>query len=158
MRAVGLEDPLSDMVHKSNLRVRYSSWLLAILALAAVYLVSARIPARADSGPGPDDIDIEATAGFEGLAIGRLGGWVPFRIIVRNQGPPILGKLVVFAEAPPNHQSREFAEEVQLPTGSRKFYEIEAYLSSAQADPVVRLIQRSSSGDRIVKEIPVKVK
>src|SRR5262249_26316494 len=27
----------------------------------------------------------------------------------------------------------------------------------AQADPVVRLIQRSSSGDRIVKEIPVKV-
>src|SRR5262249_27277208 len=74
-----------------------------------------------------------------------------------NQGPPINGRLTVFAPAPSQHQSREFSEEVQLPTGSKKLYEIEAYLNSTQMEPVVRLIQHSSSGDRVVTEAPVRV-
>jgi hypothetical protein len=109
----------------------------------------------ADAGAG--DVDIEVRAGFGGLSISRLGAWVPFRILVANQGPPINGRLVVFADAPSNHQSREFSEDVQLPTGSKKLYEIGAYLNSDQVDPVVRLVQHSSSGDKVVAEIPVKV-
>jgi hypothetical protein len=130
---------------------------LALIGSLATILISGTLRVRADTGPNAASVDIEVKAGFGGLAVSRLGGWVPFRIIVTNQGPPIAGRLVVFAEAPPQQQSREFSEDVQLPTGSRKLYEIEAYLTSTQLEPVVRLIQHSRSGDKVVMETPVKV-
>ena len=130
---------------------------LALIASLATILTGGPLWAWADTGPNAAGVDIEVKAGFGGLSVSRLGGWVPFRVIITNQGPPISGRLVVYAEAPSQQQSREFSEDVQLPTGSRKFFEIEAYLNSTQAEPVVRLIQHSSSGDKVVTEAPVKI-
>jgi hypothetical protein len=130
---------------------------LALIVSLATILTGGPLLAWADTGPNAAGVDIEVKAGFGGLAVSRLGGWVPFRVIITNQGPPISGRLVVFAEAPSQQQSREFSEDVQLPTGSRKFFEIEAFLNSTQVEPVVRLIQHSSSGDKVVMETPVKI-
>jgi hypothetical protein len=145
------------MVKGRNLMLQAWSRKLALLALLVISLAlgSARAPVAADSGSL--GVDIEVKAGFGELAVSRLGSWIPFRIVVTNQGPPIAGRLTVFAEAPSSHQSREFSEDVQLPTGSKKLYEIQAYLNSTQLDPVVRLIQHSSSGDKVLTETPVKI-
>jgi hypothetical protein len=147
------------MSKRQNSSSGSSGWrqVLAAILGTAIVLSGAYCVVAADTGSGTGDVEIEVKAGFGGLSISRLGGWVPFRILVSNQGPPINGRLVVFADAPSNHQSREFSEDVQLPTGSKKLYEIGAYLNSPQVDPVVRLVQRSSSGDRVVAEAPVKI-
>jgi hypothetical protein len=145
------------MMNSANRKSAPLGTRLALIASLVTILISGAMQTPAETGPGAAGVDIEVKPGFGGLAVSRLGGWVPFRIIVTNQGPPIAGRLAVFAEAPPQQQSREFSEDVQLPTGSRKLYEIEAYLTSTQLEPVVRLIQHSPSGDKVVMETPVKV-
>ncbi len=85
-------------------------------------------------------------AGFGGLAVNNFGGgWVPFRISLTNDGDPVSGKLIVRTEYQSNVQGREFSVEVQLPTGSRQFYEIPAYINSSQKDPTVSLVSRDGS-------------
>ena len=145
------------MVKAENRKSAFWGFRLALVAALAGIMLCGPFRGWAETGPNTTSVDIEVKAGFGGLAVSRLGGWVPFRIILTNQGPPIAGRLAVFAEAPSQQQSREFSEEVQLPTGSRKLFEIEAYLTSTQLEPVVRLIQHSSSGDKVVMESPVKI-
>src|SRR5215472_9518216 len=117
-----MKSALFNMAERRNLKSRLSKWRLALLACVAMGLLICCLAARAETAPGAADVDIEVRAGFGGLAISRLGGWVPFRIIVTNQGPPINGRLTVFAPAPSQHQSREFSEDVHLPTGSKKLF------------------------------------
>ncbi|HLF82742.1 MAG TPA: hypothetical protein VI837_01045 [Blastocatellia bacterium] len=94
-------------------------------------------------------------AGFGRLEVSNwTGSWVPFRISLSNQGPPISGRLIVHCEssANPNPQVREYVKEIQLPTGSRQLHEIAAFLNSGES-PIVRL----QSGDRVVAETRVNV-
>src|SRR5436853_6590375 len=77
-------------------------------------------------------VELIVHAGFGGLDVNYSGGWVPFHIQVSNQGAPISGRLVVVSKASQNQgsQDREFIKDIQLPTGSRQFHEIAAYLNS----------------------------
>jgi hypothetical protein len=88
------------------------------------------------------DVEIAVKAGFSSLDVNSsTGGWVPFRIMVSNQGEAISGRLIVRAESPsnPNKQVREFVKDVQLPTGSRQLHHISAFLNSGSG-PEVELV------------------
>ncbi|HYP29275.1 MAG TPA: hypothetical protein VE262_21370 [Blastocatellia bacterium] len=100
-------------------------------------------------------LEMSVKAGFGRVEIvGYTGTWVPFRIMVSNQGEAITGQLVVRTEADsdPTPQFRQFVKDVQLPTGSRQYHEISAYINSGE-DAVVRLM----SGDNIVAEVTLSV-
>ena len=101
------------------------------------------------------DFEMTVRAGFGRLEVSNwTGSWVPFRISIANQGPPISGRLVVHCETSPNPttQVREYVKEVQVPTGSRQLHEIAAFLNSGES-PIVSL----QSGDRVVAETRVNV-
>ncbi len=88
------------------------------------------------------DVEIAVRAGFNQLDVNsNLGGWVPFRIMVSNEGEAISGRLIVRSESPanPNKQVREFVKDVQLPTGSRQLHHISAFLNSGSG-PEVKLV------------------
>jgi hypothetical protein len=88
------------------------------------------------------DVEMIVKAGFNRLDVNsNTGGWVPFRIMVSNQGETISGRLVVRSESPsnPNKQVREFVKDVQLPTGSRQLHHISAFLNSGSG-PEVKLV------------------
>src|SRR5215472_14528612 len=109
-----------------NRRLRPSHLKIAaslLVALAALALNRGRDGAQADSGSDaqsarPGDVEIAVHAGFGELTVLGLGAWVPFRIVLRNNGEGISGKLIVHAAAPPNQQSREFVEAISLPAHS----------------------------------------
>ena len=125
---------------------------ILVLALLIAALVSPsafdclRVGAQdAPAEPGvlrAGDVEIAVRAGFNRLDVnGYTGGWVPFRIMVSNQGEAISGRLIVRGESPanPNKQVREFVKDVQLPTGSRQLHTISAFLNSGSG-PEVRLV------------------
>ena len=101
------------------------------------------------------DFEMIVRAGFGRLEVSNwTGSWVPFRISLSNQGPPISGRLIVHCESSPNPapQVREYVKEIQLPTGTRQLHEIAAFLNSGES-PIVRL----QSDDRVVAETRVSV-
>ena len=82
-----------------------------------------------------DKIEMIVKAGYGKLEVNSwLGSWTPFRISITNQGEAIAGKLVVLTKGSSNQnsQGREFVKEIQLPTGSRQFHEISAFLNSGE--------------------------
>lgn len=102
-----------------------------------------------------ENLEMVVRAGFGRLEVSNwTGSWVPFRVSIMNQGPPIAGRLIVHCESSPNPnpQVREYLKEIQLPTGSRQFHEIAAFLNSGE-NPIVRL----QSGDRVIAETRVNV-
>jgi hypothetical protein len=118
--------------------------------------VKAQEGAQAESGVARNEnLEIAVKAGFGRLEVNHWNGsWVPFRITVSNQGPPITGRLVVHCESTPNPtpQVREYVKDVQLPTGSHQLHEIAAFLNSGE-NPTVRLY----SGDRVAIEATTPV-
>ena len=102
-----------------------------------------------------ENLEMIVRAGFGRLAVSNwTGSWVPFRISLANQGPPITGRLIVHCESSPspNPQVREYVKEIQVPTGSRQFHEIAAFLNSGES-PLVRV----ESSDRVVAETRITV-
>lgn len=102
-----------------------------------------------------ENLELIVKAGFGRLEVNHwIGGWVPFRITVSNQGPPITGRLVVYCESnsSPTPQRREYIKEIQLPTGSHQLHEIAAFLNSGE-NPVVRVY----SGDSVAIETAIPV-
>src|SRR5262245_66151466 len=94
-------------------------------------------------------------AGFGRLEVSNwVGSWVPFRISISNQGPPISARLIVHCESSPNPnpQVREYVKEVQLATGSRQLHEIAAFLNSGER-PIVRI----QADDQVITEAPVNI-
>src|SRR5262245_45748114 len=74
-----------------------------------------------------ENLEMVVRAGFGRLSVNNwTGSWVPFRINITNQGPPLNGRLIVHCEsaANPNPQVREYVKDLQLPTGSRQLHEI----------------------------------
>ncbi|HVF88850.1 MAG TPA: hypothetical protein VNH22_02210 [Blastocatellia bacterium] len=136
--------------------------LLLLLALPSIFVsTSARAQDGATAEPAskPEGeasvrnggLEMSVKAGFGRIeVVGNTGTWVPFRITVANQGEPISGRLVVRgeSESDPAPQYRQFVKDVQLPSGSRQYHEISAYLNSGE-DVVVRLM----AGDRVVAEV-----
>ena len=135
--------------------------LLFILLIVALALPSAFVsgPASAQDAPPANSseaaanpkgqggfrsggLEMSVKAGFGKIEIvGSTGTWVPFRIMVSNQGQPITGQLVVRTESDsdPAPQFRQFVKDVQLPTGSRQYHEISAYINSGE-EVYVRLM------------------
>src|SRR5688572_20784818 len=102
-----------------------------------------------------DKIEMTVRAGYGKLEVNNWqGSWTPFRISIANQGEPIAGKLVVFTKGSSNQnsQGREFVKEIQLPTGSRQFHEISAFLDSSE-DIEVNLV----SNDKTLATTSVKI-
>ncbi len=102
-----------------------------------------------------ENLELVVRAGFGRLEISSWSGsWVPFRVSIANQGPSIVGRLIVHCETTPNPnpQVREYVKDVQLPSGSRQLHEISAFLNSGES-PIVRL----ESGDRIIAETRINV-
>jgi len=137
------------------------SIILFTLALASLtYGPDRNVMAQDNSGGEPgvfhsQSLDMSVTAGFGKLTVSNWTGcWVPFRITLVNQGPPISGRLMVYSESPrtPTSQGRQFIKEVTLPTGSRQLHEIAAYLNSGES-PIVRLMQ----GQDTVAELTIAV-
>jgi len=137
-----------------------------VFALALVFAASAtpfifRTVNAQESAPAEpgvarnENLEIIVKAGFGRLEVNHWNGsWVPFRITISNQGPPITGRLVVHCESNPNPtpQVREYVKDVQLPTGSHQLHEVAAFLNSAE-NPIVRVY----SGDRVVIEAVIPV-
>jgi hypothetical protein len=101
------------------------------------------------------DFEMTVRAGFGRLEVSSwTGSWVPFRISLSNQGRPISGRLIVQCQSSPNPnpQVREYVKDIQLPTGSRQFHEIAAFLNSPDS-PIVRL----QTEDGVVAETRVSV-
>ena len=102
-----------------------------------------------------ENLEMIVRAGFGRLEVSNwTGSWVPFRVSIANQGPPIAGRLIVHCETSPNPnpQVREYVKKIQLPTGSRQLHEIAAFLNSGES-PIVRL----ESGDVVIAETRVNV-
>jgi hypothetical protein len=129
--------------------------------LAAANLLSTRDvfaqenPAAETGIARSGDFEMIVRAGFGRLEVNNwTGSWVPFRISLSNQGPPISGRLIVHCESSrdPNPQVREYVKEVQLPTGAQQNHELAAFLNSGQS-PVVSI----QSGNRVVAQTRVSV-
>ncbi len=136
--------------------------LLAFISLAGpitpfIYPVKAQSEASAEPGVfRSKTLEMTVKAGFGKVEINYYSGiWVPFRIMIANQGEPITGRLVVTAESQPNPnpQLRNFVKDVQIPTGSRQFHEIPVYLSSGHKDPVINLV----SGGEVLAGTTIRV-
>lgn len=135
--------------------------VLAVLFLvSAAHMVSREVSAQESGGSETDvahsdNLEMTVRAGFGRLEVSNWSGsWVPFRISVANQGPPVTGRLVVHCESSPNPnpQVREYVKEIQLPTGSHQLHEIAAFLNSGES-PIVRL----QSEDRVIVETRITV-
>lgn len=159
--------PRLDSVLRSalqSLRSKRAGCFLIVLAALSVISaaqlvtreVSAQESAASETGVARgDNLEMIVRAGFGRLEVSNwTGSWVPFRISVTNQGPPITGRLVVHCESSPspNPQVREYVKEIQLPTGSRQLHEIAAYLNSGES-PIVRI----QSDDRVIVETRIVV-
>jgi len=143
-------------------RSRVGAALLLFVAIVAVLLDVLQPHARADSNSQPEsgragDLEMLVRAGFGEVTVVGIGVWVPFRIVLRNNGEAVTGKLIVSASAARNQQSREFVEELNLPAHSIQLHEITAFLSSTGEDPVVRLVSNRGSGNDVLVETPVKI-
>jgi len=134
---------------------------LTLLYLGAVVVVgSLGVQAQETGAPGlgsarAENLEMSVRAGFGRLSISSwTGSWVPFRISISNQGPPILGRLVVHCEADASRttQMREYVKQIQLPTGSQQLHEIAAFLNSGEA-PIVRL----EADDAVIAETRISV-
>jgi hypothetical protein len=141
---------------------RASPALLLLVAILVLLLDVLQPAARADSNSQPEsgrtgDLEMLVRAGFGEVTVVGIGVWVPFRIVLRNNGEAVSGKLIVSASAARNQQSREFVEEVNLPAHSIQLHEITAFLSSTGEDPVVRLVSNRGSGNDVLVETPVKI-
>src|SRR3954453_14195415 len=106
----------------------YFALALAFLSLNFAIGVSAQENAGAETGIyRTDNFEMTVKAGFSKLEVNNwMGSWVPFRITLVNQGPPINGRLIVHCESAlnPTPQVREYVKDIQLPTGSRQLHEI----------------------------------
>src|SRR5215212_2163660 len=106
--------------------------LLVALALALAFAsfnfatssVSAQENGGAETGGAEtgvfrtDNFEMTVKAGFSKLEVNNwMGSWVPFRITLVNQGPPVNGRLIVHCESQssPTTQVREYVKEIQLP-------------------------------------------
>src|SRR4051794_14739919 len=126
------------------IRPRAGARRAAVMTLALMMIVAAALftanragaqntPAPAETGTASNgELEIAVKAGFGRLEVNSWNGaWVPFRISVVNQGPAIVGRLIVHTESNtngPTSQAREFVKEIQLPTGARQSHEISAYI------------------------------
>jgi hypothetical protein len=134
--------------------------LTALIFVLAIAVIPVRL-ASAQEGAGEtgvarvENLEMLVRAGFGRLVVSSwTGSWVPFRISIANQGPPLVGRLIVHCEsaANPNPQVREYVKDVQLPTGSRQLHEIAAFLNSAE-QPVVRF----ETDDQVIAETKISV-
>lgn len=124
---------------------------------------SGALAQSADGPPGQsgigafrgDNLEVRVRAGFGSVAASPFSsGWIPFRISVSNQGPPISGKLVVQCRMDdnPSPQMREYVRPVQIATGSDQLFEIPAYLSNDEDAHVILI-----GSDGVVARIPINV-
>lgn len=135
-------------------------FVLSLVVIAGVEALNGPVAAQENGAAEPgvvrvENFEMSVRAGFGRLEVSNwTGGWVPFRISLANQGPPIIGRLIVHCESSPNPnpQVREYVKEIQLPTGSRQLHEIAAYLNSGES-PIVRV----ESNDRVLAETRVTV-
>ncbi len=145
---------------KTNPRGRNSRWCRRHLPFRHEQAITREVRAQESSAAETgiartENLEMIVRAGFGRLEVSNwTGSWVPFRVSLANQGPPISGRLIVHCEssANPNPQVREYVKDIQLPTGSRQLHEISAFLNSGES-PIVRF----QSGDRVVAETRVNV-
>src|SRR5437868_3925226 len=96
--------------------------MLALGMMAAVTLLAGaqNTPVPAETGTASNgELEITVKAGFGRLEVNSWNGaWVPFRINIVNQGPAIVGRLIVHTESNnngPTSQARKLVKEIQLP-------------------------------------------
>jgi hypothetical protein len=140
-------------------RIRFITLSFVVLSIACSFLQrSVDAQDLTPQEPGvfrSDKLEMIVKAGYGKLEVNSwLGSWTPFRISIANQGEPIAGKLVVLAKGSSNQnlQGREFVKEIQLPTGSRQYHEISAFLNSGE-DIEVSIV----SNDKTVATTTVKI-
>ncbi len=148
----------------SVLRLVHRREIWATVALATVLLSPIFVGRKAnaqETQPGgtgvyhSDTLEMAVRAGFGRLEVNTFAGsWVPVRVTIANQGDPISGRLVIRAESSqgPSPTYREFVKDVQLPTGSRQFHEIAAFLNSG-GDVEISLVSNS----RVVARTAISV-
>lgn len=133
--------------------------LTALLALSTCFYISGFLqPVEAqDADTAPPDVvrngglEMGVKAGYGKIAISSFSGsWVPFRITIANRGEPVTGRLIVRTESPPspNAQVREYAKQIQLPTGSHQLHEIAAFINSNHKDTEVLVV---ADGSEVIK-------
>ncbi|GEM_PF-1760675 len=129
---------------------RFLVIFLILLSFAVPFLDS-----RSFAQPDEAGVELVASAGFGGLEVNYGGGgWAPFRIQVANQGESIVGRLAVLSKSSQGQTTpaRAYVKDVQLPTGSRQFHEIAAYINTNE-DVDVQLV----SQNKIIAATTVKV-
>ena len=163
LRSAGRTERLPSSSRFGKTRFLALSLILgALLGAAAVVIPTAMPGVHAQeaqpAGSGvfhSDTLEMTVKAGFDRVeASSWTGSWAPFRITLANQGDPISGTLIIRAESSqgPNPSFRQFAKDIQLPTGSRQTHEIAVFLNTG-ADVEVTLV----SDDRVVARATVPV-
>lgn len=147
--------------YSPNVRGLLLPAVLVMFATASV-ITSPKVAAQGGQDPQvtrAGDLEMAVKAGFGGLSIrDSTGSWVPFRIALRNQGPPISGRVLVHIGTDTSStQGIDFVREVNLPTGSSQLHEIPVFLRSSQRQPTIRLTNRHGSDETVVAETQVTV-
>src|SRR5215475_13501544 len=152
-----IDQPMNRIKIRSRLLIPL---LMSLSILAGALPIAGRASAQEDLHEAPGDagalgLDINVKAGFGKLEVSYWSGyWTPFRITITNQGPPVIGKLVVKCPSSdgPNPQYREYSKDVRIPTASRQTHEMTVFVSASD-DPRVQVV----AGDQVVAEAAVKV-
>jgi len=139
--------------------------LVAVLALAIV-LVGAQVPtpavalqAPAPAPPGASSaVQVTVRAGFEGL--GKVGGWLPIEVEIRNDGPDVDGEVQIVVSEANNGRGGTYTRAPAaytapaiLPRRSHKRVVIEAELRSTSQKIQARLVE----GDTVISEQDVQL-
>ncbi len=92
-------------------------WLLWVCFILVTFFNGSHSLLAQDSGR-TDTLQMGVSAGFGGVF--REGMWLPLRVRVRNDGPAIVGKLIVRPETSGRVVSNAYSAPIDLPTGSDK--------------------------------------
>src|SRR4051794_40084778 len=135
--------------------------LLAVLLLGCLLQVAqtpvTAAPAAQNSGSSGGAAQMTIRAGYDGL--GKVGGWLPIEIDVRNDGPDIDGEIQLIATDTTTARGTYtrapvmYAAPAVLPRRSHKQISLDAELRSTGQKLTARLVE----GDNVIAEQDVQL-
>ena len=122
---------------KNRIKVNIEEKRTGVVRLTIVLLLLLFVPSIAHGS----SIDLEYRLGFNGLF--TLGKWSPITISIENRGKTIKGFLEVLTTSGSEYRqdvyNRTYSTKVEIPTNSKKQYQMTVYIESFTHPLVIRL-------------------
>lgn len=132
-------------------QLRVIGMTLLFLGSLALTPLTALAQATPTSAPNQDAVQLQVTAGFDGIY--RVGYWFPIHVVIRNDGPDMRGTLEWQYPQRSDTHIRAFQREIDLPRGAQKRLTLYAYSSNWDRSAEIRLL----NGRRVVKKQTVRL-